>query len=322
MPGTKQHTPDNESSTKGQPMNNHTQADFTAGFVIEMLVALGRSPRWNRLLNPEDLKLYVAFAAACRAQDPCLRLIAALPAVLKLPLADFIFKGRAQHYALRKQAVARQARRSIAERGVEQFVVIGAGFDILAWQLAKEYPSVTCYELDLPATQQLKTQVLRDNAGGIPERLHFVPCDLQRHSLADILNAQCQGFSCDKPTFFLAEGVPMYLTEQENARLFKTVAAACTGGGAEFMFSALEPRNARRFFGEAVEEFVLQFRRANYRWLIGKNGIADFCRQHGLRLVETLEYAELQKPFRDAREMEQLRREHGEMLYYAVADGD
>ena len=72
------------------------------------------------------------------------------------------------HYALRKRFIEESAR-AFLERGGQQLVVLGAGFDTLAARIAEERPGVVCVEVDHPATQETKRRVLtaRTATGGI-----------------------------------------------------------------------------------------------------------------------------------------------------------
>jgi len=92
-------------------------------------------------------------------------------------------------------------------RGVSQLVILGAGFDTLAFRLPD--PSPTVFEVDLAATRTLKQE--RMAAAGIekPPGLRFVSMDFERDDLGERLAAT--GFDREQAGFFNWMGVTYYL---------------------------------------------------------------------------------------------------------------
>jgi methyltransferase (TIGR00027 family) len=90
------------------------------------------------------------------------------------------------------------------EAGVEQVVLIGAGYDSRAWRF--ERAGVQYFELDHAGTQQDK---IRRAPGPGPT---YVEADLTSHSAADALAAR--GFVAARAALFVMEGVTMYLHEE------------------------------------------------------------------------------------------------------------
>lgn len=92
--------------------------------------------------------------------------------------------------------------------GVSQYVLLGAGLDTFAHR--NPYPGLRVFEVDHPATQEWKRELLA--AGGIdtPQRLTYAPVDFERQSLSEQLLAA--GFDVDAPAFFAWLGVVPYLT--------------------------------------------------------------------------------------------------------------
>jgi methyltransferase (TIGR00027 family) len=87
--------------------------------------------------------------------------------------------------------------------GVEQIVVIGAGYDSRAWRFRRD--GVQFFELDHASTQQDK---MRRATGLGPT---YVQADLCAQSAADALSAG--GLDKSRATHFVVEGVTMYLDE-------------------------------------------------------------------------------------------------------------
>jgi methyltransferase (TIGR00027 family) len=98
--------------------------------------------------------------------------------------------------------------RKAVERGVEQYVLLGAGLDTFAYR--NPYVQLRVFEVDHPATQQWKQELLQRNRIPIPESVIYTPVDFERQSLSVQLGDT--GFNHRAPTFFAWLGVVPYLT--------------------------------------------------------------------------------------------------------------
>lgn len=289
--------------------------NFTAFLLVLILSALKREARWGALVPDDAARLYRAFVAECCRESLFFRLLRAIPDTLKLKLIDRLAAfGYPQHMALRKQEVEARARAAIAE-GVKQVVVIGAGFDALAWRLASEFPGVRFYELDVPATQRVKCAVLE--GFGSPPNLHFLPCDLSKTPLAYVLGA-APGFVTGLPTLFIAEGLTMYLTDEEN-RAWLAGTRALAGAQARVVASAIEITGGSGAMSQALRDSVMKKQRTKFKWALPHGEMGAFLRHCGFHLVELKPYAELQKPLRTEQEYARLTRQPGEYVFYATA---
>jgi Leucine carboxyl methyltransferase len=92
--------------------------------------------------------------------------------------------------------------------GVEQVLILGAGFDSRAYRLA-QLRDVAVFEADHPATQAAKRRMLRRGLGQIPASVGFVPVEFGADDPAAKLAEG--GFGPGKPTLVLWEGVTNYL---------------------------------------------------------------------------------------------------------------
>jgi methyltransferase (TIGR00027 family) len=143
--------------------------------------------------------------------------------------------GGGLHNALRKRWLEQEVRRGIAT-GISQVVVIGAGFDPLAWRL-RDLPGVRCWEIDQPATQAIKRSGL-SRLGPIGDKLHLIPADLAITPL-DVVLAPA-GFSARERTVFVAEGLLMYLTADAVTGLFRAMHRLLSAGGT-VLGTAIQP---------------------------------------------------------------------------------
>ena len=107
-----------------------------------------------------------------------------------------------------------------ASAGIRQIVLLAAGLDTRAFRLP--WPDgTTIFEVDLPETTAFKAEVL-ETAGAMPQCIrHVVVADLTADWAAALIDA---GFDTAQPTAWLIEGLLVYLTHDDAARLLSTVA--------------------------------------------------------------------------------------------------
>jgi methyltransferase (TIGR00027 family) len=145
-------------------------------------------------------------------------------------------KRRLRLFIAVRTRFAEDALAAAVARGVRQLVVLGAGLDTYAYRSTLG-ESLRIFEVDHPATQALKRQLLAEAAIPVPGALTFAPVDFERETLADGLSAA--GFDTAQQTFFTWLGVVPYLTEQA---VFATLAfIASLAGGAHVVFDYGNP---------------------------------------------------------------------------------
>jgi methyltransferase (TIGR00027 family) len=154
-------------------------------------------------------------------------------------------------------------------RGVSQYVLLGAGLDTFVHR--NPYPSLHVFEVDHPATQQWKRELLLTTGLASPANLTYAPVDFERQTLAQQLHAA--GFNPAAPTFFAWLGVVPYLTLEAFRATIRFIAAQPHPSGLVFDYaqprSALPPREQLAYDSLAArvqlagEAFQLFFTPAN-----------------------------------------------------------
>ena len=115
------------------------------------------------------------------------------------------------------------------EDGVEQVVILGAGYDSRAYRFAAALDSRPVYEVDLPPLSRRKAAIVSAH----PEHfghtaIHRVEIDFRTQSLADRLDAA--GFAAGRPTFVVWEGVAPYLSADAVAQTLAALGELCGSG--------------------------------------------------------------------------------------------
>ncbi|AKJ67617.1 methyltransferase [Pandoraea thiooxydans] len=115
-----------------------------------------------------------------------------------------------------------------AGRGVDQYVILGAGLDSFAQRRPEIASGMRVFEIDRPGPQAWKQQRLIELGFGTPAWLRFVPVDFEAgQSWRERLVAA--GFDTGKPAIVVSTGVSMYLTHQANAATLHQVAEFAPG---------------------------------------------------------------------------------------------
>lgn len=114
------------------------------------------------------------------------------------------------------------------DRGVRQYVILGAGLDTFAFRRTDLLERLHIFEVDHPATQALKHQRLAMLGQPYPPQLHFVPVDFLTERLADVLRASA--YDSQVLSFFSWLGVTYYLTREAIFDTLRDVAASAPAG--------------------------------------------------------------------------------------------
>jgi len=118
--------------------------------------------------------------------------------------------------------------------GATQVVILGAGFDSHAYRCGELLAHVRVFEVDRAVTQALKKERVNDVLGGPPSNLTYVPIEFQHEDLPDVLTRH--GYDPSQRTFFILEGVTMYVPEDALRATLRFVAAHPRGSGIVFDF--------------------------------------------------------------------------------------
>ncbi|MGR3871708.1 class I SAM-dependent methyltransferase [Streptomyces graminifolii] len=113
-----------------------------------------------------------------------------------------------------------------AGRGVDQYVVLGAGLDTFAQRRPELGGKLRVFEVERPGTQAWKRRRLAELGHAVPDWLHFVPVDFEGDWWSQLSAA---GLDIDRPAVVAATGVTMYLTLDAITTMFRRVAGLAPG---------------------------------------------------------------------------------------------
>jgi methyltransferase (TIGR00027 family) len=162
---------------------------------------------------------------------------------------------------IRTRFVDAALERAIAS-GATQVLVMGAGFDTHAYRCQDLLARSQVFEVDRPATQAMKEQRVMATIGTPPANLTYVSVDFEHEELRDVLVRN--GYNPSKRTFFILEGVTMYLQEDALRRTLRFVGSHPPGSTIvfDFVYRAMVDMIAKidmKTVPEAARAFVKRF---------------------------------------------------------------
>lgn len=171
-----------------------------------------------------------------------------------------------------------------AASDMEQFVLIGAGYDSRAY-LCSEKHGMKCFELDRPGTLRLKTDAL-NKAGIESSHVRFIPVDFERENAFDKLAKE--GWDPSRKTLFLVEGVTLYLEEEAVRTTLRDIAERAAPGSVLTLDIYAQKMIDNLGRAERILEYTNEALSFGLPMETGFEGVlTDFVESEGLRLGET-----------------------------------
>ncbi|MER0240818.1 class I SAM-dependent methyltransferase [Streptomyces sp. HSW2009] len=115
-----------------------------------------------------------------------------------------------------------------AARGVDQYVLLGAGLDTFAQRRAGVAARLRVFEIDQPGLVAWKRHRLDELGYGVPAWLHLVPVDFAAGG-SWLAQATAAGFDPGRPAVVVSTGVSMYLTREVTAATLREIAGLAAG---------------------------------------------------------------------------------------------
>ena len=175
------------------------------------------------------------------------RLIKLMGHKLNVWLGQKIVPGFHEHLISRTRFIDDLINESAA-KGIEQYVILGAGYDTRAHRL--ELPSsIKIFEVDQVEVQATKRSKLPKELTDL-ENITYVAVDFNRQSLTERLIDE--GFDQSKSTIFTLEGVSQYITKEALNSTIKEVAKLTQKARSLFFLSyvnELLDKNPKACFG-------------------------------------------------------------------------
>lgn len=203
-----------------------------------------------------------------------------LPRTLFWFLAERLFPSAIGESVARTQYIDDYLMECIGN-GIGQLVILGAGYDSRAYRIEGLQGKVKVFEIDHPATQEVKAKRLKRLLGSLPGYVVYVPIDFGKEKLDKRLLES--GYDRNLKTLFICEGVTMYLTADAVDETLAFVVNH-SGEGSSIIFNYVfqsavdgicETEEARR-----IRETLVRFGEP-YTFGIGEDAIDRFLSKRG-----------------------------------------
>lgn len=241
---------------------------------------------WGDRLVPDTVR-----AALCqRVLDRMPSTVRAKAAATPGAILEQSLRANAAYAAVITRArYAEDALKAAVERGVTQYVVVGAGFDSFAYRRPSWAADLTVFEIDHPATQTMKRQRLAECGVDVSASVEFISADLSAEPLGSALARS--SFQPTRSTFFSWLGVTIYLTEEANLSALRAI-ALCAPAGSELVFDYADQRvlDPGALATEAFRKLKTEVSSAGEAFLSGFDPglLGEQLRAAGLLLLEDL----------------------------------
>lgn len=172
--------------------------------------------------------------------------------------------------------------RETLQEGIEQVVVLGAGFDCRLYRLP-QVSSVAAFEVDRPSTFATKVSLLRSLLPKWPSNVRFVKIDFDRQSLAEPLERE--GFDTRRSAIFVWEGVTNYLTAVAVDSVIRYVAGCTPGSRMVFTYVHRGALDGSGLFPDAAK-ILSNVARLGEPWTFGfyPEQLPSYLHKRGLQL--------------------------------------
>jgi methyltransferase (TIGR00027 family) len=205
--------------------------------------------------------------------------------------------------------------------GIEQVVLLGAGYDSRAFRFRDELEGIRVFEIDHPGTQARKQRILANVCEESPVNLTYISVDFNRQSFQAALSAH--GFSPQKKTLFLWEGVSYYLPQPVVESVLDFVAGCRAGSSIVFDYAikAFVEGDTSSYGGKQVAKWLDRIREP-FLFGLDAEETATFLVRRKLCLVSDLGPEELEKAYLQTKNGQYLGKTLGHVrIAHATATG-
>ena len=185
--------------------------------------------------------------------------------------------------------------------GIEQLVILGAGYDTRAYRFNELKGKVTVFEVDHPATQRVKIEKIRKLFDSLPDHVVYVSIDFEKERLDKRLFES--GYDRNLKTLFIWEGVTYYIPPEAVDETLGFVANN-SGQGSSIVFDYLvEADEYEKSEQLLMERLQKQHKRIGelLTFRIPKGTIKEFLSSRGFCQIEDASIDYLRKAYFNGR---------------------
>jgi len=187
--------------------------------------------------------------------------------------------------------------KSSLDEGLEQLVILGAGYDTRAYRIEGLKGKVRVFEVDHPDTQSVKVEKIKSIFGPLPDHVTYVPVDFETENLGERLTAQ--GYDRSLKTLFLMEGLIMYIPpEAVDETLSFVVKNSCKGSAILFDYypESLVDGSCELEAGKNIHNYLVQIEEP-LKFGIREGEVKAFLAERGFSQIHNVTAEEYKKMY-------------------------
>lgn len=178
--------------------------------------------------------------------------------------------------------------RTSADKGLEQLVILGAGYDTRAYRIEKLKEKVKVYEVDHPDTQSVKMEKIKEIFGSLPDHVVYVPVDLVTENLDQRLMQH--GYDRSQKTLFVMEGLTCYIPPKAVDEILSFIVKNSAKGSAvifDYFSESLVNGTCELEVGKNLRNFVEQYNES-FQFGIKEGTVETFLAQRGFSQIKNV----------------------------------
>lgn len=212
---------------------------------------------------------------------------------LTVQQTDAVAKGIYGAQVCRTRFIDHAVQTAISQ-GIEQLVILGAGYDTRAYRLP-QIKNIKVFEVDLSPVQEDKKKKLEKYLGLLPDYVTFIPIDFDTQTLEAVFFGSA--FNPGKPAIFIWEGVTQYIMEEAVRQTLAFIGKSAPGTIIVLTYilkSVIERRSHIPDANHLMDVLANQL-----PWIFGiePSGIQDFLKPYHLNLVMDVGNADYQEKY-------------------------
>jgi methyltransferase (TIGR00027 family) len=185
---------------------------------------------------------------------------------------------------------------SIANKGIETVINLGAGMDCRAYYIPGT-ENIKYYEVDHPSVIKKKKSKLKNILGKLPDHVVYVPVDFEKQTLDTELKGA--GYNLTSKTLFIWEGVTQYISEDANNHILEYIAQAAPSSRIIFSYivkSFIDGKDIRK----DLKVMHKHMRKKNSPiWIFGLDpaDIPNYLSKYSFTLIEDIGKEEVEERY-------------------------
>lgn len=200
--------------------------------------------------------------------------------------------------------------------GLEQLVILGAGYDTRAYRIEELKGKVKVFEVDHPNTQSFKIQKIKEIFDSTPCHVVYVPVDFETEKLGQKLLDN--GYNRSKKTLFVMEGLVMYIPPKAVAETLLFIVENSGKGSAvifDYYPESVVDGTCKLEIGTNIRNHLIQIGEP-LQFGIKEDEIEDFLTQFGFSEIQNVTSEDYKKLYFHGLNKN---RDVCELLYFAHA---